>query len=74
MGASGHIAGVINPPAKNKRSHWLREDGEFPPHSTIGWPRPPEYPGSWWTDWSAWLEPCRQAARGAQELWPCTRL
>ncbi|MEG0045421.1 MAG: alpha/beta fold hydrolase [Comamonas sp.] len=55
MGASGHIAGVINPPAKNKRSHWLREDGEFP--ATFGdWTEgATEYPGSWWTDWSAWL-------------------
>ena len=55
MGASGHIAGVINPPAKNKRSHWLREDGEFP--ATFGdWMKgATEYPGSWWTDWSAWL-------------------
>ncbi|MEG0141090.1 MAG: alpha/beta fold hydrolase [Comamonas sp.] len=55
MGASGHIAGVINPPAKNKRSHWLREDGEFP--ATFGdWTEgATEYPGSWWSDWSAWL-------------------
>ncbi len=55
MGASGHIAGVINPPAKKKRSHWTREDGKLP--ATLdGWlAGAQEHPGSWWTDWSAWL-------------------
>ena len=55
MGASGHIAGVINPPAKNKRSHWLREDGEFPDTHKEWLAGATEYPGSWWTDWSEWL-------------------
>ncbi|MDR0216977.1 MAG: alpha/beta fold hydrolase [Comamonas sp.] len=55
MGASGHIAGVINPPAKNKRSHWLREDGEFPALQQEWLAGATEYPGSWWTDWSEWL-------------------
>ncbi|MEG0053179.1 MAG: alpha/beta fold hydrolase [Comamonas sp.] len=55
MGASGHIAGVINPPAKKKRSHWLREDGMFPASFTDWTAGATEYPGSWWTDWSEWL-------------------
>ncbi|MBV8248118.1 MAG: alpha/beta fold hydrolase [Comamonas sp.] len=55
MGASGHIAGVINPPAKNKRSHWLREDGQFPATLQEWLAGSSEYPGSWWTDWSQWL-------------------
>ena len=56
MGASGHIAGVINPPAKNKRSHWVREDGKLP--ATLqGWlAGADELPGSWWDDWSDWLK------------------
>lgn len=56
MGASGHIAGVINPPAAKKRSHWLRDDDEFP-ESVEDWiGGAEELPGSWWTDWSAWLK------------------
>ncbi|WP_024537742.1 PHA/PHB synthase family protein [Comamonas badia] len=56
MGASGHIAGVINPPAKKKRSHWLREDGKFPAKVEDWIAGATEQPGSWWDDWAAWLK------------------
>ena len=55
MGASGHIAGVINPPAKNKRSHWIREDGKLPEAHEDWMTGAVEHKGSWWTDWSEWL-------------------
>jgi len=55
MGASGHIAGVINPPAKQKRSHWLREDAQFPPTLEEWLAGATEHPGSWWPDWAQWL-------------------
>jgi polyhydroxyalkanoate synthase len=55
MGASGHIAGVINPPAKKKRSHWIRADGGLPASHAAWMGGASEYPGSWWTDWSNWL-------------------
>ncbi len=55
MGASGHIAGVINPPAAKKRSHWVREDGKFPADVNEWIAGATETPGSWWTDWSDWL-------------------
>ena len=56
MGASGHIAGVITPPAKKKRSHWIREDGKLPEAQSEWLAGAVEHPGSWWTDWSQWLK------------------
>jgi len=56
MGASGHIAGVINPPAKKKRSHWIRDDGKFPKTQAEWLTGAQEHPGSWWTDWAQWLK------------------
>ena len=54
MGASGHIAGVINPPAKKKRSHWI---GDKLPVSHQAWlADATEHAGSWWPDWAAWLK------------------
>ncbi|MBS0390721.1 MAG: class I poly(R)-hydroxyalkanoic acid synthase [Proteobacteria bacterium] len=63
MGASGHIAGVINPPAKKKRSHWVREDGKLPPTLNEWLDGAAELPGSWWDDWCAWL-----ASHGGKQI------
>ena len=57
MGASGHIAGVINPPAANKRSHWIGPANKFPADVNDWIASATEHKGSWWTDWAAWLKP-----------------
>jgi len=56
LGASGHIAGVINPPAKKKRSHWIGTAASAKAPSAEAWlANAHEHAGSWWTDWDAWL-------------------
>ena len=57
MGASGHIAGVINPPAAGKRSHWVSNSTRFPADVNEWIDGATEHKGSWWTDWAAWLKP-----------------
>jgi polyhydroxyalkanoate synthase len=53
LSGSGHIAGVINPPAKNKYQYWT---GEAPQGTFDSWLQTAEeHPGSWWPDWRQWL-------------------
>lgn len=54
LGASGHIAGVINPPAKGKRNHWVGTI-ESDPQRWLSTARSVE--GSWWPAWIEWLRP-----------------
>ena len=56
LGASGHIAGVINPPAAKKRSHWVRNDGKYPKNVNDWMAGATETAGSWWPDWADWLK------------------
>ena len=55
LSASGHIAGVVNPPAANKYCYWTNdEQAPDPVHWLDG---AEQHEGSWWTDWDKWLKP-----------------
>ena len=56
MGASGHIAGVINPASKGKRSHWIGPANKFPADANDWVASAKEHAGSWWGDWADWLK------------------
>jgi len=53
LAASGHIAGAINPPAANKYHYWT--NASYPADPEAWFAKAKEHPGSWWTDWAAWL-------------------
>jgi len=52
MAGSGHIAGVVNPPARKKYQFWT---GAPAPSLEEWMKKATETPGSWWPDWAAWL-------------------
>jgi polyhydroxyalkanoate synthase len=55
LGASGHIAGVVNPASKNRRSFWLNDVLEEDPERWLA--GAVSRKGSWWPHWSGWLSP-----------------
>ena len=62
LAGSGHIAGVINPPARQKYQYWT---GAKPASANLErWlAKATEHPGSWWPDWLAWVK-----AHGAAQV------
>jgi len=68
LGASGHIAGVINSPAKNKRSYWTNDGtnaGGKAKDADAWLAGASENPGSWWPEWAKFL-----AAHGGKDVKP----
>ena len=53
LAASGHIAGVVNPPEGGKYSHWINPD--LPPDPEAWFLGATEIAGSWWPDWHRWV-------------------
>ncbi len=53
LAGSGHIAGVINPPAASKYQYWTNDELPYEPDKWLADAQ--EHPGSWWPDWASWL-------------------
>jgi polyhydroxyalkanoate synthase len=64
LAASGHIAGVINPPEGGKYSHWINPS--LPPDPEAWLQGATEIAGSWWPDWQRWVV----AREGGQDMVP----
>jgi polyhydroxyalkanoate synthase len=69
LGGSGHIAGIVNPPAANKYGYWINEELADTADEWLAGAT--QQPGSWWTDWQAWVTaqddrkvPARDPAKG----------
>ncbi len=54
LAASGHIAGVVNPPAKNKYCYWVAKDTPADPDEWLE--SATEHEGSWWPHWQTWIK------------------
>jgi polyhydroxyalkanoate synthase len=55
LGGSGHIAGIVNPPVANKYGYWLNAAAKLPATADAWFAGAQQQPGSWWTDWQAWV-------------------
>jgi polyhydroxyalkanoate synthase len=54
LGGSGHIAGIVNPPAAKKYHYWTNE--QLPAEPDEWFKGAKQLPGSWWLDWQDWID------------------
>ena len=55
LSGSGHIAGIVNPPAANKYGYWTNDERPDDPDAWLEGAK--QHEGSWWVDWRKWLAP-----------------
>ena len=70
LGGSGHIAGVINPPVKNKYGYWTNDSIDEDPDNWLENANRTE--GSWWPDWQKWIS--KQSGKKVAARQPGTKL
>ena len=63
LGASGHIAGVVNPPESGKRNFWTNDAKHEDPDAWLEGAT--NHPGSWWPHWYRWLQKQKGGVRPA---------
>jgi polyhydroxyalkanoate synthase subunit PhaC len=66
LGGSGHIAGVVNPPDRNKYGYWTY--GKLPENPDEWLENATHHEGSWWPDWLAWIK--RRAGKQVEARQP----
>ena len=54
LAGSGHIAGVVNPPANNKYGYWTNKENPADAEEWLA--SAEEHPGSWWPEWRKWVK------------------
>ncbi len=54
LGGSGHIAGIVNPPAAKKYHYWTND--ALPSSAEEWFKAASQHPGSWWSDWQSWID------------------
>ncbi|MEP6997286.1 MAG: class I poly(R)-hydroxyalkanoic acid synthase, partial [Betaproteobacteria bacterium] len=66
LSGSGHIAGMINPPAAKKYGYWSNDKLAPTPDEWFAGAK--QHEGSWWNDWLTWLKPQLGSQVAAREL------
>ncbi|OGA17909.1 MAG: class I poly(R)-hydroxyalkanoic acid synthase [Betaproteobacteria bacterium RIFCSPLOWO2_02_FULL_66_14] len=66
LGGSGHIAGIVNPPAAKKYHFWT--NAALPESPDEWFEGADQHPGSWWVDWQAWIDSRNADAKGASKV------
>src|SRR3954470_25037295 len=67
LGGSGHIAGIVNPPAAKKYHYWTKDALPATPEDWFAGAK--QLPGSWWEDWERWM----QARNGGEPKVPARK-
>ena len=73
LGGSGHVAGIVNPPAAGRREYWVNSELPEDPQSWLTSAQ--RTTGSWWTHWMRWLRPkCGRLKNASTQLGNANRM